>query len=666
MVLVAGAMVFAPMEAARQHGLLEPLELLAYDAFIRNRPDSIRGQPPVTVVEIAEPDIRALGTWPVPDDALARVLELLAGFGPRAIGVDIFRDTPVPPGRANLDQVLATRSNVVVVYRFSTLGEIGVHPPPGLAGTDQIGFNDVLVDPGGIVRRGLLFLSGDRPGADGSTERVTGYSFALRLALRYLQGEGVQPVPDPENPSHVRIGPSTLPPLESHDGSYVGLDARGYQFFFDYRRKAEDFPRLALTDVLAGKVDPALFEDKVVLIGTTAISVPDHFYTPHSLGRDSAQQTPGVVLHGQSVDQLVRLGLGREAPMRFLSGRAEVGWVLLWSLAGALAGMWIGSARAAVLVAVLGLGLLLGITFAAFVHDWWIPLVPPAAAWLLAAGIVTAYRVHVETAQRRLLMNLFSRHVDPQLADSIWAQREKFLEGGRPSSAELTATVMFTDIHGFTTVSERLSPGDLMEWLNDYMEAMTPLVMEHDGVILRFIGDAIMAVFGAPLARTSEEGICEDARNAVRCALAMQHRLIRHNRDLQRRGLPMIGMRMGIYTGTMVGGSLGNRHRLEYNLHGDNVNIAARLESYDKGSFEPDPLAEPCRILIGEPTQVRLRGAFRTVPLGEAALKGKGRKVMIHRVFETTPEPVQEAGDGEIVVQATSEPDYRRQARTTH
>jgi adenylate cyclase len=165
------------------------------------------------------------------------------------------------------------------------------------------------------------------------------------------------------------------------------------------------------------------------------------------------------------------------------------------------------------------------------------------------------------------------------------------------------------------------------------MEAMSPLVGEHGGVILRFIGDAIMAMFGVPVARTTDEAIRQDAVNAVSCALAMQQRLIELNRSLHERGLPMIGMRMGLLTGPMVAGTLGSAKRLEYNVHGDTVNTAARLESFDKEGFAPDHLNNPCRILIGQPTVDLVGAEFVTELVGEVRLKGKEHGTRIYRVL---------------------------------
>jgi adenylate cyclase len=164
------------------------------------------------------------------------------------------------------------------------------------------------------------------------------------------------------------------------------------------------------------------------------------------------------------------------------------------------------------------------------------------------------------------------------------------------------------------------------------MAAITPIVSEHGGVILRFMGDSIMAVFGVPVPRIHDEEFARDAVNAVECALAMQERLITLNRTFERRGLPLIGMRIGILTGPMTAGSLGTAHRMEYNVHGDTVNTGARLESFGREAFSPDYLGAPCRILVGEPTLRLLDGRFAAEYLGEFQLKGKLKPLRIHRI----------------------------------
>jgi len=339
------------------------------------------------------------------------------------------------------------------------------------------------------------------------------------------------------------------------------------------------------------------------------------------------------MLHALAADQLIRLAMGDARPMSYLSDWGESLWIFAWSILGALLALRFRSPWRAVLVAAAGTVILVAATFLLFNNGWWIPVVPPLFACLAAAAIVTVYLANREAQQRRLLMNLFSRHVDPSLAASIWEQRDRFLEGGRPSTTQLTATIMFVDLQDFTAIGERLSPQDLMDWLNEYMGTMTPLVMQHGGVVLRFIGDAIMAAFGVPLARGSETEIQEDARNAVRCALAMERKVLALNRSNGDGEQPMIGMRVGICTGNMVGGSIGDEQRLEYSVHGDCVNTAARLEAFEKQNFVPDYESRPCRILIGAATRKYLDGSFSTETVGEVALRGKQETLVVYRVF---------------------------------
>jgi adenylate cyclase len=238
-----------------------------------------------------------------------------------------------------------------------------------------------------------------------------------------------------------------------------------------------------------------------------------------------------------------------------------------------------------------------------------------------------------EKKERAVLMQLFSRHVSPEVADAVWRQREQFMDGGRPRSQKFTVTVLFTDLKAFTSVSEKMDPQALLDWLNTYMEAMAQLVMDHGGVIDNYVGDSIKADFGVPLPRTTEAAIGQDAVAAVNCALAMEKELKRLNASWQRQNLPTVEMRIGIFTGPVVGGSLGSAQRLKYTTIGDTVNIASRLESYDQELFDPDFAKGPCRILIGEQTLRYLNRQFETKKVGEVVLKGKDEAVTIFRVM---------------------------------
>jgi adenylate cyclase len=622
--VLVSLLVFLGIMALRRTGSLETLELAAYDWYIRLRPAISESNPRIVLIGITEADIRRQGRWPIPDASLAQALEILTQYQPRAIGLDLYRDVPVPPGRETLEAMLTGNRHIVAVMKFGDEVEIGIPPPAVLNHTDQIGFNDILVDPGGIVRRGLLFLD------DGQT--VT-YSFGLRLALLYLQAEGITPQPDASNPQYIRLGPTTIPPFYAYDGGYVGADARGYQFLLDFREAPRGFPSYPLATLLSGGIDPEALKDKIVLIGITAESVKDFFYTPYSRGLHADQQVSGIALHAHIISQLLRSGLDDSSTVRTASEGQEAFWVLLWSVMGGLMGLRVRSPWHFSLLAISGLSILGLIVYGAFVQGWWIPLIPPAMAWVVAAAVVTAYISSQEKAQRAILMHLFARYVSPEVAETIWQQRDQFLDGGRPRSQKVIATVLFTDLRGFTPVSEKMDPQALMDWLNTYMETMAQLVMEHGGVVDDYAGDGLKSNFGVPLARTTEAEIRRDAVQAVHCALAMEREMRRLNLLWLEQHLPTVGLRVGIFTGPVVAGSLGSARRLKYTTVGDTVNIAARLESFDKDLVDPDVIHSPCRILIGETTLGYLGQQFMTQRVGEVRLKGKDQKILVYRVI---------------------------------
>jgi adenylate cyclase len=308
-------------------------------------------------------------------------------------------------------------------------------------------------------------------------------------------------------------------------------------------------------------------------------------------------------------------------------------WLLLWSVLGTASGLWIRSPWRLTLLALSGV-LVLGLAgYGALLYGWWIPVVPPVLAWGLSGPLVLLYVSYQERTQRSVLMRLFAQSVSPEVADTLWQQREQFMAGSRPHPQRLTATVFFTDLEGFTSVSECLGEQDLVDWLETYLDVMSQQVMAHGGVINKYMGDAIMALFGVPIPHTSAAEISQDAVHAVQCALAMRHELIQLNRRWQDQQQPTIRMRVGIYTGPLVAGTVGSAERLEYTVLGDTVNTASRLESYGKETFAAEAIDSPCRILIGATTLNYLGQQFQTQYVGEVHLKGKEQTTTVYRVL---------------------------------
>lgn len=631
--LIAGLGVGLGLLLVRGTGSLEQLELWAYDGLIRMQSDRADRETRIVLVTVTDRDIQHLGHWPLSDLILARAITRITAGQPRALGVDIYRDFPIPPGSEMLQEVLQQTPEVIFINKFAARPDERVPAPAVLEGTDQTGFADMLVDADGLVRRAALFLD------DGE---MVFYSLALRLALKYLEAEGIYPRPAASQPEYLALGAATLVPFESHDGGYVGADARGYQILLDYRAAPDGFLTVSLTDLLEDTIPPDTFTDRVVLLGVDAETVKDHFFTPlnyrlpghHLRSRSSEPGLPmaGVLLHAHITSYLLRLAHNTSALRRTMPAGADAGWIMLWTLLGALAGAAATSLRQ--LAGLLGLGMVMLWMTAGwlFSYAWWVPVVPPSLGYLTSAGVLKAWQVSLEKRRWQALRLLFAKTVSEEVVQTVWQQREQLFTAGHLKPQRLTATVLFADLAGFSRIAETLSPSELMHWLNQVMGRLTGEVISHQGMVNKYVGDAILALFGAPLPRTTEEARNQDARNAVACARAIQAALIELNHQFQAENLPLAGMRIGIFTGSMIAGSLGGRERLEYTVIGEAVNTASRLESHAAESFVPDYFNHPCRILIGPETHQRVATTFDAVPCQPVRLKGIKQPVSLFEI----------------------------------
>lgn len=606
---------------ARNAGVFQSTELAAYDYYVQFQPGVSSADDRIVLVTISERDIAQLGSWPLNDGLLAQLVRNLLAHGPRVVGLDLFRNIEVPPGSEALRELFSEDIPVVTIMKFGDKKSPGVPRPYMVREDARVGFGDSLIDPGGVTRRGLLFM-------DDGHESYT--AFNLLLTLAYLEKEGIGARPDAADPGLMRLGGTTFVPLEPNAGGYIDADTNGYQFLLSFSSAKAGFPSISLTDALAGNIPDELVRDKVVVVGATAESLRDFFSIPISKSSEEGQRIYGIELHATTISQLLHSALDGQAPMRSWSDSGEYGWIVLWGLMGYVIGLKVTSFRRFTLCLFVFPVVLAGVTFLLFRQGFWLPVAPPVFAFFLSADFYRLYLLSVEKRQRALLMRLFESHVSKDIAKAIWAQREQFVSEGLPRPQQLIATVLFTDLKGFTTISENFGdPGMLMDWLNEYMESMTTEVLGHGGVINKYIGDAIMAVFGVPVARADEAQISEDAVSAIRCAMKMGERLEVLNAKWEAQNRPTVKMRVGIHTGPLVVGCIGSRQRLEYTVIGDTVNVASRLESLNK-DFDPENV---CRILIGESTLRYSGDNFNIKALGALALKGKGRQLPVYQVL---------------------------------
>lgn len=390
-VWITAATVTSAVIILRLVGILQSLEFGALDQLFRLRlpePSDDR----IVIVEISEADLQQIGQWPIPDRVLAQLLQKLNTYQPRAIGLDLYRDLPVEPGHAEFVQVAESTPNLIGIQRLKDKVSLGVSPSAVLNQHQQIGFNNVVVDTDGKVRRSLLYWH-----ADGKVYK----SFALQLALIYLKDKGITPEAATVNPNYLQLGPSIFRLFDANDGGYVRADAKGYQIFANFRRPGS-FRRVSFVDVLTNRVPAQLLRDRIILIGSTAPSLEDVFYTPYSSSLiKAAQPIFGVELQANFISQILSATLNGRPLINTWSEPIEWLWILGWSSLGAsLIWRWRSPRRAStgLLLAVVSLG---GSCYLAFLAGWWLPFAPGLLGLLGSATVITSHIAHLEEELKR-------------------------------------------------------------------------------------------------------------------------------------------------------------------------------------------------------------------------------------------------------------------------
>lgn len=600
----------------REIGAFKEVELWVYDSLMRSQ----LNEPPdrrVVIVEISEADIQKLRMqkvpWPFSDRLFAKLVNQISAAKPAVIGIDKYLDIPVYEGRQELVDAIKKAGNVVNVKLTAIAeGQVGVDPASDLEKISRYGYANLITDKGVFVRRASVV------GDSGS--------FAFEIANLYLQKLHNKQIEFNSAAIQFKAGQQIIPRITANYGAYRKEDDSGYQMLIRYRGKSRAFERIRATDVMDGIVGPEKLRDRVVIIGVTAESLKDSFPTPVSVDDEVMY---GVEIHANIVSQLISSTLGDRKFIQVWSSDLENIWILVWTIAGGAIAAFI--AHVGKNIGLLGLcaGGLVWASYFAFGQALWIPLFPALLGLISSNVLVMAYQLAIQQSERKVLMGLFSRHVSKELVDIIWTNREQFMEDGRITGQEVYVTVLFTDMRNFSTAAEAQAPGETLTWLNNYLGTIANEVLAHGGMVDKYIGDAVMAVFGVPIPHANETERTRDAQGAVDAALAIAHKLAEMNKVWVAQGLPPVSTGIGINTGIVIAGSLGSSERLEYSVLGDTVNIAARLESFNK---EVD--GGPHHILISEETHQRLENNFQTEFVGKYALKGKKQETGIYRVLD--------------------------------
>ena len=643
-------------------GVLEEAELSTYDWRIRSaaRPDSINKD--IVLVELNDLTIRDLaplvGRWPWPRVVTGWLVEYLNRGPARVIAIDFGfwepdRSRGVDIGGtgwtgAESDAALADalrRSSASVLLADATVEEQGtevtgpidwsgkslpvrldariterrrITPPfePLLGSVTTLGHNFLPFDVDGPARRMPPFIrQGDR------------YMPSLGIAAALIAG-GFKPedvvigadeivirdrrmplVPlrlrDLQDPSSYRVQETTLinyqaPPLLP-DGRrpFVSYEARELLASEEEIRAGEK-----------PHVDPGVFKDKIVFVGLTASGLLDSFTTP--FGADKGNM-PGIQLHATMADNLLSNRFIRPAPDR----------VRLWTVI--LAGLLVGLMSALLPFTPAAAGALLAISgwtwysLASFKGGSWLNMVQPVMTMGIALFAGTTYQYFVEGREKRLVKSLFGRYVSRDVYKQLIDNPALAELGGKRREM----TVLFSDIRGFTTVTEKGEPDALVAQLNEYFSKMVEVVFRHHGTVDKFVGDMVMALFGAPVDDP------QHAEHAVLAAIDMVRELGELNRKwVAERKVPLdIGI--GVNSGEMIAGNIGSSSIMSYTVIGDHVNLGSRLESLNK-EFGT-------RIIISDATRARLTGQYQLRPLGDVVVKGKTRAVAIFEVAVPSP-----------------------------
>ena len=448
---------------------------------------------------------------------------------------------------------------------------------------------------------------------------------SLGLAAALVAG-GFRPQDVVSEGSTLRIGDRRVPLVHRRVGGH-----EQWSMLINYRAPARiinaagqlerPYPSYQFKDVfaaeqeiLAGKtprIDPAVFKDKIVFIGLTASGLLDIFGTP--MGTGASESMPGIQLHASVADSI----LAGRFIKPVTQGQRLTALFLIAITLGLFSAFLPFTVAAASSVAVLGGWTL--ITVLAFRNGVWLYLVRPLISGGLALFVGTAYQYFVEGREKRKVSRLFGRYVSRDVYAQLMSNPDLAALGGNRRDM----TVLFSDIRGFTSVTERGDPEALVAQLNEYFSRMVAIVFRHHGTVDKFVGDMVMALFGAPL----DDGAHAD--HAVAAALDMVKELGELNRQWVARGMPQLDIGVGINSGDMIAGNIGSSAIMSYTVIGDNVNLGSRLESLNK--------EYKTRIIISDATRSRLRIVCETRPLGDVVVKGKSKAVAIFEVKVPAP-----------------------------
>jgi adenylate cyclase len=631
-----------PIDALR---ILEDFELKTLDTRFKLRGARKPGKE-VVIVAIDQKSQDVLGRWPFPRSNLAQAVDVLREAGARVIAFDINfpqREENSAGARAEADNdkkfaaALSRFDNVVLGYfilppdeakaqkqvlvnefinylsfqaypkivnkqyadRLETQGALEIlealaispNLPEFALYAKNFGYFNVRADPDGTIRREpviIRFKDSFYPSLD----------VAAALAYSNLPLDQVSVVFNPNGLERIVFGKTSIP-----------TDPRGF-VQIDYYGRAGTFPTYSLADVVHHKLPAEALEklrDSLVLIGATATGIGDRAVTPFQeegfFGVEAHANFISNILHGHFIHRGWRENI------------IDILFLLFFSLVAGIIFSTVPPLRATRIM----LGFLVafwGLAYYLFAyHRVWILAFLPAATLTFNYAAIVSTRLVFEEREKKRVRDAFRRHVAPGRVNQLLEHPELLRLGGEEQ--ELTA--MFTDIRNFTSISEGLPPHDLVELLNEHFSEMTELIFQYWGTLDKYIGDSMMAFWGAPYPQS------DHAARACRAALAMLQRLRVAQERQRAQGRPSLDIGIGVHTGPMVVGNMGSDLHLNYSIMGDNVNLASRLENLNK--------TYRTHLIVSESTYQIVQQEMLGRELDSIRVKGRLRPVKIYELL---------------------------------
>ena len=631
----------------RQPHAVRMLDHKVYDAFLHFYHDTNISPVPV-IIDLDDETLAKYGQWPWPRFLTAKLLRGITGLGAASVGVDVmfaeedrssprqvlrdfkrFHDLDVhfenlPEEFRDYDSLFARTLKqlpaVLGMYlRFDGQGDESPEAPPTVGvvtqkSTDAVPYEERLAGAQGAILPirpywdaapfGLLNMT---PDADGVVRRIlllarykdkTYLSLPLRTLMAALGQKNIVLRTGPDGLEAVRVGNFTIP--VSPDGNFT----------VPFKGPAGTYPYYSAKDVLDGTLPEDALKGRIAFVGTSAPGLMDIRISPLE------RVLPGVEVHATILDAIVQQRFMRTPPW------THGAQFLAIALCGLIAVPAFGFARPRVYLVVVAL--LLGGALYASAHFFKSGFVVSPLYVMLTLGLQGALllclRFWQEDRQKNVLRSAFSRYVAPEVVERITK-----LQGDIFAGEEVEATIMFTDIHGFTAISESLRPDQVVSLLNRYFTPMTALVRGNKGTLDKFIGDALMAFWNAPVPVPGHPAL------AVRTALAMQSELKTINVSLLQGFGHEIAIGAGLHTGKVFVGNMGSEELLNYTIIGDNVNLASRLEGlcprYGVGLVVSAETVMQCAQDSG--------GAFAFQQLDILRVKGKKQPIAVFTVMSS-------------------------------